>query len=164
MNAKQLIEQTNECVRNHWQNSDLSRRSEIMLGIIAKHFEKCEECRDAFDTEEYTSETLIKFESEMHLNNTNLFDWMCGKFPISVDGEDLKGLNYSGYVRGEYFTGEWLDGSPMKGYGVYTVDRGDVAEYGCFSESGGLQDIKDAGNLIESFREETFEIVQTKEG
>lgn len=156
MNAKKLIEAVNECVSNHWQNSDLSRRSEIMLGIMADHFEKCEECREAFDTEEYTSETLIEFESERHLNNTNLFDWICAKLPVSVDIENLKGLNYSGYVRGEYFTGEWLDGSPMKGYGMYHVDGGEVAEYGCFSESGELSDMKEAGDLVESFREEIF--------
>ena len=78
MNAKQLIEQVNECRQNNWQNSDLGNNSEEMLEKIAGHFENCEECRKEFDAQEYSEETLIDFEDE--LSGTELSDWVCLQF------------------------------------------------------------------------------------
>jgi ribosomal protein L37AE/L43A len=53
---------------------------------VVDHFEKCEDCRDQFDAEEYTSETLIEFSSKMRLSNTKLEDWTCQKTqPYSCD-------------------------------------------------------------------------------
>jgi len=75
MKAEQLIEQVNECRKNNWQNSDLGKNSEEMLEAIADHFETCEECRKAFDVQEYPEETLVEFENE--LSGTELSDWIC---------------------------------------------------------------------------------------
>lgn len=75
MNAKQLIEQVNECAKNHWKNSDLWDDSQEMFEQMAEHFETCEECRKEFDAMCYPEETLIEFEK--NLSGTELSDWIC---------------------------------------------------------------------------------------
>lgn len=77
MNAKQLIEQVNECAKNNWQNSDLGKNSEEMFEKIAEHFENCKECRKEFDAQAYPEETLIEFENR--LNGTVLKEWVCNE-------------------------------------------------------------------------------------
>jgi len=86
MNAKQLIEQVNECAKNSWQNSDLWKESQEMLEKIAEHFENCEECRKEFDALEYPEETLIEFEDR--LARTEITDWICD-FEDDVNADDL---------------------------------------------------------------------------
>lgn len=77
MKAQELINAVKECKENHWENSDISRRSEIMFEMIADHFDTCEDCRNQFDSMEYKRETLIDFIGEIHFDNTNLEDWIC---------------------------------------------------------------------------------------
>jgi hypothetical protein len=75
MDAKTLIKQVRECQKNNWQNSDLWKDSEEMLGEIADHFETCEECRKEFDAQEYQEENLIEFE--IRLQTTEIYNWIC---------------------------------------------------------------------------------------
>lgn len=74
---------------------------------------------------------------------------------------DIAKMKYTGYLHGEYFSGEWYDGSPMAGYGIYWCEDGGIPSYGDFSETGDPADAVDAGDLIESADEESgFEIVE----
>jgi len=66
----------------------------------------------------------------------------------------------TGYVRGEYFIGEWRDGSPMEGYAMYTVIDGEISTYGRFSPTGKIEDAVDAGDLLMSRYEASFERVE----
>lgn len=75
LDSKQLIDQVNGCRKNDWQNSDIGKKSEEMLVLIAEHFEICEECREDFDFQEFPEKTLIEFE--YRLNGTDLSDWIC---------------------------------------------------------------------------------------
>lgn len=72
----------------------------------------------------------------------------------------VEDIRYDGYLLGKYFSGEWPDGSDMSGYGIYSCDDGEVAEFGKFSESGELEDREYAGDLIESENEESFTILE----
>ena len=78
----------------------------------------------------------------------------------SCNRGELSAARLTGYVRGEEFIGEWTDGTPMEGYGMYYVEDGYVHEFGDFSESGKLSDRVDAGDLIESHNETSFKIVK----
>jgi len=108
MNAKHLIEQTNECVSNHWQNSDLPRNVENLYEMIAAHFIGCEECRNDFDAQEYSSETLIDFSSELHLSNTNPSDWICVKKEIFTEADIYANNENSNLVDEGWFSAGWF--------------------------------------------------------
>jgi len=73
--------------------------------------------------------------------------------------EEIQKEGYTGWIRGEYFYGEWLDGSPMEGYPLFYVFRGVIPDFGKFSFSGEVRDAEDAGDLLESANENTFEKV-----
>lgn len=119
MNAKQLIEQVNECSKNNWQNSDLGKNSEEMLEKMAEHFENCEECRKEFDVQEYPEETLIDFEDE--LSNTDVYDWICEERPKQQDEvyiEEIDYRNAEGYWKAgktweQMKNNEWHDGEKL---------------------------------------------------
>jgi hypothetical protein len=76
-----------------------------------------------------------------------------------VSEEEIRKNKMTGYVRGEYFSGEWLDGSPMAGYGVYYVSDGKISNFGDFSESGKVRDAVDAGDLINIADERKFTVL-----
>ena len=73
---------------------------------------------------------------------------------------ELEKMKFTGYVRGEYFSGEWLDGTNMCGYPIYHVEDGVIDEYGEFSETGELDDCEYAGDLCESHNDTVFEIIR----
>ena len=76
MNAEELIELVNVEKARHWKNSDIYRETQEMLEEIAKHYETCEECRQAFDDTEYDEEELI--DMEQYLDESNgVKDWIC---------------------------------------------------------------------------------------
>ena len=76
MNAEELIELVNAEKARRWKNSDLYRETQEMLEEIAKHYETCEECRQAFDDTEYDEEELI--DMEQYLDESNgVEDWIC---------------------------------------------------------------------------------------
>ena len=76
MNAEELIELVNVEKARHWKNSDIYRETQEMLEEIAKHYETCEECRQAFDDTEYDEEELI--DMEQYLDESNgVEDWIC---------------------------------------------------------------------------------------
>jgi hypothetical protein len=77
-----------------------------------------------------------------------------------VTHKTLQDIKFTGFVRGERFKSEWLDGTEMYGYGIYHVSDGIISSYGDFSETGELCDRVAAGDLVESFREGVFEIVE----
>ena len=77
-----------------------------------------------------------------------------------VTAEILKQMEFTGIARGKYFEGFWLDNSEMNGYGIYHFSDGEIPAYGDFSDTGSPNDEKDAGDLIEAFREKEFEIVE----
>ena len=76
MNAKELIEAVNEEKEKDWLNSDIPISSEKLLEQIAEHFERCPECRKAFDEMEYEEKTLVDFCRE-YIDHTDLQDWIC---------------------------------------------------------------------------------------
>jgi len=77
MNAAELIEHVEECRRERWQNSDISSGGERLLELVAAHFQECEECRKAFDTEEYEEETLIGIWHRYMCQNEDPAEWIC---------------------------------------------------------------------------------------
>lgn len=79
MNAKELIGQVEECRSEHWQDSDISSGGERMLEIIAAHFSVCEDCRDAFDSEEYEEEFLIDLWHRFMCQTEDVSEWICAK-------------------------------------------------------------------------------------
>lgn len=108
MNAKKLIEATKECVANHWHNSDLPRGVEYLYEMIAAHFEVCEDCRNQFDAEEYSSETLIEFSSELHLSNTNPSDWICVSKEIFTEADVMANQENSNLMDEGWFAGGYF--------------------------------------------------------
>jgi len=74
MDAKGLI----EAVKAGWENSDLYDGVQTLLEQIAKHYETCEECRDAFDDMGYEEETLKDMEL-LFLQNMDLSRWVCSE-------------------------------------------------------------------------------------
>ena len=108
MNAKQLIKATKECVATNWQNSNLPRNVEVLFEMMADHFEKCEDCRNQFDAEEYTSETLIEFSSELHLSNTNPSDWICVSKETFTEADVLVNQENSNLMDEGWFAGGYF--------------------------------------------------------
>ena len=76
MNAKELISAVKAEKEKDWLNSDVLISSEKLLEQIAEHFERCAECREAFDEMEYEETTLVDFASE-YIDHTDLQDWIC---------------------------------------------------------------------------------------
>jgi len=74
--------------------------------------------------------------------------------------EEILKMKFTGYVRGEYFSGEWLDGSSMCGYPIYYVEDGVIDEYGEFSETGEPTDCEYAGDLCMRHYCTWFEIIE----
>jgi hypothetical protein len=75
------------------------------------------------------------------------------------DGEtlqEIKKSKYTGYLRGEYFSSEWSDGSPMEGYMIYQSNNGEIYPYGDFSESGNVKGSIDCGDIGFYGFEKTF--------
>jgi hypothetical protein len=86
--------------------------------------------------------------------------WRKYKVGDRVTMEEIEESGMTGYVRGEYFSSEWLDGSCMAGYGIYYVLEGAISEYGDFSESGKVEDAEDAGDLMSiAYEKNDFEIL-----
>ena len=77
MNAKELIRQVEECRANRWSNSDISRGGERLLEIIAAHFAVSEDCRDAFDSEEYEETTLLDLWHRYMCQTEDVSEWIC---------------------------------------------------------------------------------------
>jgi len=73
--------------------------------------------------------------------------------------EQIEAMQYGGYIRGEYFTGEWANGGDMSGYGIFYCEDGAISPHGDFSESGELCDRVDAGGCIEAINERGFELL-----
>lgn len=76
MNSKTLIEQVTISVGENWEGSDLWSESETKLEKMAAHMKNCEECRIAFDVQDYPEEHLIDFERR--IQNTDIAEWVCG--------------------------------------------------------------------------------------
>jgi hypothetical protein len=53
------------------------QEGEVMLERIADHFEHCQECRKAFDAQEYPEKTLVEFANERLAPNPALESWIC---------------------------------------------------------------------------------------
>jgi hypothetical protein len=84
-----------------------------------------------------------------------------------VTHKTLQDIKFTGCVRGEYFESEWFNGSEMcgmYGYGIYHVSDGVVEQYGrfCATDRCDPEDWEYAGDLIESFQEKGFEIIEEK--
>jgi len=77
MNTNDLISQVTECRSERWQNSDISRGGERLLEILAAHMQECEECRDAFDAEEYEEDTLIDLWHRYMCQTEDISEWIC---------------------------------------------------------------------------------------
>ena len=83
---------------------------------------------------------------------------------MKISREELEKKEFTGIVRGKYIDSEWLNGDSMKGYGIYFVSNGTIELYGCFSETGKLEDTKFARLLCDSWKEnEGFEIIHAGE-
>ena len=76
MNAKELIELVNVEKARNWKNSNLYAETKEMLEKIVEHYEKCEECRQAFDDTEYDEEELIDMEPYLD-ESDGIEDWIC---------------------------------------------------------------------------------------
>lgn len=80
-----------------------------------------------------------------------------------ISREEIVKRKFSGYVRGNHFSGEWIDGSPMNGYGIYYCEEGEISCFGDFSESGELHDRVECGDLIQQHFEKGDFVVLTVE-
>jgi len=87
MNSKELIKATQECVANHWNNSDIPRNNELLLETIAEHLKNCKECRIDFDNAQFSSETLIEFSSK-YLSSTVPSEWICDSREVETDEKE----------------------------------------------------------------------------
>jgi len=76
VNAKQFIEQVEECRVEQWAHSDLWAESERALEAIADHLKVCPDCRGAFDAMGYEAGTLVELEAE--LGTIRAQDFTCG--------------------------------------------------------------------------------------
>lgn len=76
MNAEELIRQVKAEKSTGWKNSDLYDGVEKLLVEIVDHYERCEECRDAFDDMGYEEETLKDMEL-LFMQNMDLERWIC---------------------------------------------------------------------------------------
>lgn len=89
MTAIKLMQQVAECQEDDWQNSDIGAPEQAELEIIAAHFQSCEECRIAFDAQEYPDETIQEFAARLG----DAENWICDKrgesSPLTLDLETV---------------------------------------------------------------------------
>jgi len=78
---------------------------------------------------------------------------------MSETSEEIEKSGYTGWLRGKYFDGVWGDEeeSHMIGYPIYWCQGGEINTYGRFSKTGCGDDSVDAGDLLMSGRETSFE-------
>lgn len=74
MTAIKLMQQVAECEAEDWQNSDIGAPEQAELEIIADHFRSCQDCRAAFDAQDYPEVTIQEFAARL---TGALEDWIC---------------------------------------------------------------------------------------
>ncbi len=74
MTAIKLMQQVAECQEDDWQNSDIGAPAQAELEVISDHFRGCQDCRAAFDAQDYPEETIQEFAARL---SGAVEDWIC---------------------------------------------------------------------------------------